>query len=337
MPSKTAIDLHRQASHVMANARRHRERLGSSLEGLLDRDGLPAALPASPTSEPPEPPAADTPQVAALEELRPGIRETVTELESFVRDLGPIRMPDFENLQRFVAAGMAHYTARMLSVDDLHQQERQQDWLVRERRDQAAEEAYRVLVEVRNLIGVALHPAAASSILGIEGQTPRVPFVLRDVLRAAIERMENPETHFPDVKIAGLEQNWSILIHRLREVFEPLHEALLEIENERLDADGCLLDKQATLDRYRDAYSGLKDVLTGLYVFGGQRELARRLRSAVSERSRSAPANEPGPPEDLPLPGPPVPDASNEDEPSPPSASEPTVDEPAENAPPPTA
>lgn len=337
MPSKTAIELHRQASEVMADARRHRERMTEELQEHLDRDDVWTVLSGPEPSDGPEPPAGESPIVAQLSELRPGIRGVVSGLQELARELGPIEAPDFESLQRFVAAGMAHYTARMLAVDDLHQQERQQDWIVRERRDRAAQEAYQTLVEVRSLIGLALHPAAASSILGIEGRTPNVPFVLRDVLGAAIERMEKPETFFPDVKIAGLEQNWSILIERLREVYVPLDGALREIEDEKRDADGRLVDRDAALERYREAYSGLKDILTGLYVLGGQRELARRLRAAVSRRNRSVSNPEP-PPEDLPLPDlplpdSPVPDPSNEDEPFP-TDSEPVEDEPAEDAPP---
>lgn len=185
----------------------------------------------------------------------------------------------------------------------------------------------RINIEVRSLIGLALDPAAASSILGIEERTPNVPFVLRDVLGAAIERMEKPETFFPDINIAGLQQNWSILVERLREVFIPLDEVLREMEDERRDADRRLVDRDTTLERYREAYSGLQDILTGLYVLGGQRELARRLRAAVSRRNRSAGNAKPSPPEGLPLPGP-----FNEDDPLV-ADSVPDAGEPVEGAP----
>ncbi len=71
MPSKTAIELHRQASEVMADARRHRERMTGELQEHLDRDDVWTVLSSPGPSDGPEPPAGESPIVAQLSELRP--------------------------------------------------------------------------------------------------------------------------------------------------------------------------------------------------------------------------------------------------------------------------
>lgn len=304
MPSKTVIDHHLQATSILSGVRSNRRRLSDSLEERMGRHGLAEILLA-----PPEPEAPD------LEPIRAGTRRTISSLRAVQAESGSLEVPDFDHLQRFVEASLAHYTAEMLALDDLHLQIRQQSWVMRRKRDEAMEEADRVLKEVRGLIGLALDASAASSILGLTGRMPDTPFALRDHLAAAIERMEDPQTFFPEIRITGLQQDWQRLIERLREVLEPLHEALEAVEDDRRRAEIALLDKRDAIERYRDAYVGLGGMLRGLYVFGGQRELARRLNLTLSSTSSGEP--DPATEIDLPFPDPPdvPPDDAEEAEP----------------------
>lgn len=278
MPSKQVIDLHRIAASVTAGALHNRERITEAVTARLQEDGVVEALS---TQLPPEPPAET---LAALTETA---GEAVAQSHAAQLEAAPEAVPDVDGLQRFAAWAIPYYAEKMMRLDDLHQKERQQDWVVRAKRDEAADAAYREYVTVRQMMAAALAPETVSSILGLEGETPRNPFELRDKLRFAIERMSSPETFFPNVRIAGLVQDWSELVERLSSALEPLDAALRELEMEAKAADTALLDKQEAIQRYRSAFGACATILRGLYVLAGEPELARRLSPTVIRRTSS--------------------------------------------------
>lgn len=290
MPSKQVIDLHRVAASVTAGALHNRERITAALTAQLEEDGVFEALSGN---RPPEPPA------EVLRALSPQAGSAVIASRTAQLEAAPAEVPNLDELQRFAAWAIQFYAEKMMQVDDLHLQERQQDWVVRARRDEAAEEAYREYVRVRQMMTTALAPETVSSILGLEGDTPRAAFVLRDKLRFAIQRMESPGTFFPEVRIAGLAQDWPELIRRLRDALAPLDQALQALELEAKAADTAFLDKEQAIRRYRAAYSGWANILRGLYNIAEEPELARRLSPTVARRSGGTEPPEPdGPPPD---------------------------------------
>lgn len=311
MPSKQVIDLHRIAASVTAGALHNRQRVNEAVMARLEEDGVLEALS---TELPPEPPA------ETLEALTETAGEAVVQSHAAQLEAAPEAVPDVDRLQRFAAWAIPYYAEKMMRLDDLHQQERQQDWVARAKRDEAADTAYREYVTVRQMMTAALAPETVSSILGLEGDTPRNPFVLRDKLRFAIERMSSPETFFPDVRIAGLVQDWSELVERLSAALEPLDAALRELEMEAKAADTALLDKQKAIRKYRSAFGAWATILRGVYALAGEPELARRLSPTVIRRTSSddetPPEGEDLPDEDeLPGAGPAPEDGGPEEEP----------------------
>lgn len=276
MPTKQVIDLHRIATSVTAGALHNRERITEALIAQLEEDGALEALSNDRLPEPPE---------ALVARLTETAGEAVVEARAARLEAAPEAVPDIDGIQRFAAWAISFYAEKMMQLDDLHQQERQQDWVPRAKRDEATEAAYQEYVKVRRMMTAALAPETVASILGLEGETPRNPFVLADKLRFAVQRMSSPETYFPDIQIAGLAQNWPELVQRLSSALTPLDAALQELELETKAAHTALLDKRRAIRRYRAAYRGWTGILRGLYTVAGEAELARRLSPTIARRT----------------------------------------------------
>lgn len=270
MPSRTALREHKNAAAVMAAARRHRETVATTLIDRLLADGALEQLE--------EAPAPDEPIIAALtEELSETAVTAVRSNLEIQAEMAPVELPDLDNLQRFAVWAIAFYTVKMLQADDLLRQELQEDWVARRQRDEAARDAYDALVRMRRYVaGVLLDETAASSLLDLEGDTPTNPFDLRDTLAVAVQRLRRPESHFPDTRFEGAKPDWHQLADELEVVLVPLDQAIRRIEDEKAAADAALAEKRRAFELHRGALIGWRQMVQGMAIAGGDRELASR-------------------------------------------------------------
>lgn len=197
----------------------------------------------------------------------------------------PVQRLDVEALQRFAAEAISRARDRLVAADDRLDVERHGDVEPRLRRDQATAALYDELVRTRRSLTEAVGPEEAVRIFGVEGRTPQDPVVLLRVIRRMIPQLEDPTTHFPDLKVDGMAQDWATLAAGLRREMEPLEEALKQVNRERRRAELALVARDQALQEFRDIYVGFTRILDGVYVASGNRDLARRLRPTVPRGS----------------------------------------------------
>lgn len=231
----------------------------------------------------------------------------------------PVQRLDVEALQRFAAEAISRARDRLVAADDRLDAERHGDVQPRLRRDQATAALYEELVRTRRSLTEAVGPEEAVRIFGVEGRTPQDPVVLLRVIRRMIPQLEDPATHFPDLKVDGMAQDWPTLAAGLRREMEPLEEALQQVNRERRRAELALVARDQALEEFRDVYVGFTRILDGVYVASGNRDLARRLRPTVPRGSVLQEVDEDG--DGLPD------ESANSNEPEAPGASDDSEDE----------
>lgn len=316
MSTRTAIQKHRESEAVMQAATRNLETVAEALLQRLAEDGADQALESPGTMEP-------LPDGEALG-LDEDTRTAIASVRAIRQSMGPVELPDFRNLQNLAILMVAFYIEQVLLLDDVHHFEVQMDFMAREARDEAAEAAYDTLVSVRQVLTGALGSQAADGILGLDGDTPTVPFVLRAVLGSAIRRIRSSSTRFPRLRLDGVVLTWTDVADQLERVFVPLDEAVRAIQDEESAAKTALDKKREILEAYRSALVGWKGFLRGMTIAAGLRDLARELEPTVPGRRSPAEAPDapepptiPAPEEDLPSPPP------GDDEEQPPELPEP--------------
>lgn len=273
MSTDTYLRLCRKAYRLAVRSQHHRPSLEKELPTLLAKEGLDASLAL---------PFADEADLPETEDE--AVRAQMNDLRAIQKKLGPVDMPDFENLQRFVGWMMAHYTWRTGELDDIHHQRRQQRWVLRDRREEAAQKAHDVLVWVRGTLSSNLRPEAAESILGLTERTPRFPGTLCTVLEMAIRRMRDPRPYFDETRIRGQVQNWDDLISQLEEIHRELEEVeeawALDQAREREE----LRAKKRAMTRYRQVQAAGRHFIKGLMYLAGHPEWVKEVADKPAAR-----------------------------------------------------
>ncbi len=277
MPTDTYLRLCRKASRLADRSEATRPTLQEELETLLTEEGLEESL-ALPFPEEDEWPESWD------DGMDEETREQMTELRALQKALGSVEMPDFDNLQRFVAWALAHYTWRTGMLDDIRQQRRQQRWVLRDRREQAAKTAYETLVHVRGILRHNLRPEAAESILGLSDRTPRLPQTLCTVLEMAVRRMRRPKPYFDDTRIRGQVHNWDDLIAQLEEARRDLWAAERAWADDHAREVHELAAKKEAMTRYRQIQAAARHFAKGLLYLGGRPEWVKDVGDKLPAR-----------------------------------------------------
>lgn len=283
MTSKMILDLDRAAGRVLEGARNTQEELQEALNLRLEQDGARAAL--GRTAEPVVAPGGDNDNVVLT-------AQAVAALEE----------PDVAGTVSFAVWMIDFYRKRMLEADEQHQREIQEDWRMREVRDEAARLAYEDLIRLRKVMEGALHPRVAESAFGIVGPTPSEPLALARTLGNAVDRLRERHAELPEIRIAGMVQDWEVLTDALEERYLALQGAIDAVTAEVESAKRRRRAKDQAVQRYRDAAVGWTGVVRHLLIAVGLRDTAEELPATSPRRQSSSPVSEPLPDEgDLPV------------------------------------
>lgn len=271
MPSKTALRRDRIARAVIRGARNNVELVNETLAERLAVDGAFQELQAGEN-------------LIVSENLSEGTARAVATLEKTQKAMEPFDFPDWAELQQALTWLTAFYTRLYLVVDDVHQQEAAEDWVPRDRRDEAVRSAYDDLVAVRRYVSGVLDERAASSLLGLTDRTPSQPDELRSQMESVLRRLQEPSSHVPTPRIEGLEADWEPAIRQLERGLKNLDEALENLADETKAARHARDRKEAALAAHRDAVTGCRSILRGVYILSGRRDLVDTIRSPFSSR-----------------------------------------------------
>lgn len=269
MPSKTILNMDRAASRLLAAARDTQDEMLDAMERRLEQDGVRAAL--SVANEPVVVQADDTENVVLT-------AQAVAELQ----------VPDLGQMVSFGVWMIDFYRKKMVEADEAHLRELQEDWKVREARDEAAADAYRDLVNVRGMMESALHPRVVESALGLQGATPSEPLALSKALRTAIDRLRERRSELPTIRIAGMAQDWDVLTAALEERRDALQAGIDAVLAEVEAAKRRRRAKERAVQDYRDAAVGWTGAVRGLLVAAGVRDAANELPATTPRRQASA-------------------------------------------------
>lgn len=261
MPNRNVIRSQKAAEAVVIAAETNSTLVTEDLQRRLSTLGIDPGIPSSTSSE--DAPASGPETAEAQGEPRLDVAE----------------------LQRFAALAIRRARDRLVAADDRLDQERHGDDEPRLRRDEAAELLYEALGRTRRSLSEAMGSEAATRIFGLDGPTPRDPVVLLRIVQRMIPQLEDPATHFPELKVEGMAQDWAELATGLRREMEPVVEALEEVNRERRRAELALVARNKALQEFRDVYIGFTRILDGTYVAAGHRDLARRLRPTIPRGS----------------------------------------------------
>lgn len=272
MPSRDVIRSQKAAEAVVIAAETNLSTVTEDLQRRLSALGIDPGI--QPEQAPQEPSTGSTDGPVTAQVSEPGL--------------------DVAALQRFAARAISRARDRLIEADDRLDQERHGDEEPRLRRDEATARLYDELVRTRRSLSEAVGSGAATRIFGIRGVTPRDPVVLLRVVRRMIPQLEDPATHFPDLQVDGMAQDWPELAAGLRSEMEPLAQAVREVNEERRKAELALVARDEALQEFRDVYIGFTRILDGVYVASGNRDLARRLRPTVPKGSVLEEADEDG-------------------------------------------
>lgn len=266
MSTQRVTKLGFRVNHLRLQADGQRKLVNGALTESLERDGLLEALD-----------RADGAPEETPHDLSEDALEILGTLAEYQRRLAPVELPDFDHLQRFVLWSLAHYTRRTISLDGEYRQRGQQHYVARRRREAATRAANEALVKVRAAVSLALGPEAATSILDLEGDTPTTPFQLLSVLPNAIQRMRDPKTHFPELRLRGLGPEWDTMADLLEEVLADLMEAQHEWEDDQGRVDDGRRKRRDVIERYRRVEAAARHLFKGLALLADEPELSRAL------------------------------------------------------------
>ena len=149
---------------------------------------------------------------------------------------------------------------------------------LRERRDELAQETYRLVGGVRQALEGVYGRKPAAKVLGVTGPTPREPERLRTVVQVAARQLGDSKVALPELRVAGLAPDRAALAATLGQAHERFAEVLDELGDLERRVQALAQARDNAKARFRRFYVGWGRVLDGLYVVADQRELARRLR-----------------------------------------------------------
>ena len=187
-------------------------------------------------------------------------------------------MPDGEELQRYAAKALAKAREAMSAADRAHREAMQKLPGLRERRDERAQETYRLVGGIRQALEGAYGKKPAAKVLGFSGPTPREPERLRTVIEVAARQLGDMGLALPELRIEGLAPDRQALAATLGQAHERFAAVLDELGHLERQVQALAQARDQAKARFRRFYVGWGRVLDGLYVVADQRELARRLR-----------------------------------------------------------
>lgn len=273
MSSRTALRRERVAQAMLDGAAGHLVLVAERLEERLAADGFLQALE---TGLQPEVP---------MESLSEEAAQVVATMQGIQQQMSLEELPSWISLQQFMMLVLAFYTTNYMVLDDIHQQEAAQDWVPRDTRDQAVEEAYKDMLAVRRYVTGVLDERAADSLLGMRGPTATQPVELRRQMHSAIRRLRAPETHVPRPRIEGLDPDWGPAIRQLEQGLAKLDEALKGLAAESAAETQARKARDEALRAHRVAVTSSRSILRGLYILAGESDLVDEIRSPFARRS----------------------------------------------------
>jgi len=207
-------------------------------------------------------------------------------LEPDLRDEEPA--PDMESVQRLLRRRLDRLRAQLVRADQAHNRDLEVLERLRERRDAAVAELAHLLARLRSILVGLWGRQTCSQLLGFQGNTPRDPVVLHQVVRRLVTSLRDDDFPVPASTLGGLRIDPIAWSHLLEEPAERLGRSLEEIALEHQDAATALIHKNEAMATYDHAYKATSRMLQELYRYVGMTEMAEKVRPRRRRRRKAA-------------------------------------------------
>lgn len=211
------------------------------------------------------------------------------------------KLPDLAFYGELVARALEASAKKMVDADDAHELELADDTAPRDARDKSVQELYSKLVETAEVI-TGLYGAGATRAVNLDGGTPREAALL---VRHATTASKLLRSHdFGKSRVKGASVNGKTTADDLDELVEAVNANLGDVARETREAEATLVKKHAAMSAFDDVFARSATVISALLAFGGQAELAARVRPSTRRPGEAAGEEEPTPPDGAPSPQP---------------------------------
>lgn len=188
------------------------------------------------------------------------------------------KMPDVAFLATVIGRALEQAESKMSAADHAHEVEMADDDGPRERRDATFEGLYAKTVEISEIIG-GVYGAAEVRALKLDGTTPREPALL---LRYATTVSNLMRKHtFGKARLKSVKLSGADMADQLDELASELKASLDDVAREKREGEATLVKKHDAIASYDATFSRSATLLSALLAFGGQAELASRVRPSV--------------------------------------------------------
>lgn len=194
------------------------------------------------------------------------------------------QMPDWRYVLVLLARALDTTLAALVAADAAHHAELADDREPRNRRDDATERLYTVLVEIRTLVTALLGTKAAEQ-AGFSGATPQDPRAMSTLAAAVDARLADVVARFPGRR--GLTLDAAELRADLAEPRATLDAALADVAREAREADATQASKTAALAAHDERFGTVAGLVAGLLALAGRPELAARVRPSSRKAGRT--------------------------------------------------
>lgn len=193
-------------------------------------------------------------------------------------------VPDVALLVRVLCAELQSAKTAMVTADEAHQRELDDDPEIRKERDDRAAELYSELVQLREVIVGAFGSATASRLF--TGSTPQDPVVLGRFAGEVADRLDR--ITFPAPRIDGAKLSPAALASKLRTRRAALDKTFKAVQREVREAQATLMTRDRAVDAYDTCFSSVATTLTGLLRQSGHSELAAKVRPSTRRPGQTA-------------------------------------------------
>jgi hypothetical protein len=198
-------------------------------------------------------------------------------------------LPDLTRLQLLFARLLEQSLDALVSADEDHLSELDDDLEVRQRRDKATAALRQEILDVRGLVRGVFGADWESQVLGLEGRTAQDPLALQRQAERVVERLRKPgETELPAPRVPDVDLDLSRIPGRIVAKLDDLEEALSGVDREEREAESSQLGKDQAVEDFDELATGIADTLRGWSRLAGLPEIADRIRLTPPTRRAAA-------------------------------------------------
>jgi len=188
------------------------------------------------------------------------------------------KLPEIGFFGELIARALEASTKSMAAADEAHELELADDTAPRDARDKSVQELYAKLVETAEIV-VGLYGGQAVRAIKLDGTTPRDPALLVRYASTASSLIRSYD--FGKARVKGAKIDGKATADEIDELVGAVTTNLDHVAREAREAEATLVKKHASLAAFDDVFSRSATVIGALLAFGGEKELAARVRPST--------------------------------------------------------